>query len=460
MPRDLTLGTFNALRELITAETGISLHDGKRNFVAARLLHRVRELHLPTYDAYYTFAKTNTHEREHLVNAITTNKTSFFREAHHFAMMSHQLVPRLIAKGMRRVRVWSAGCSSGEEPYSIAMTLLDKLPEGWDVKVLASDIDTDMLARAESGVYSAETAASIPKNLRDKFTETLEDGRIRMNPLVRSSVVFRRINLNAADWPVRARFDAIFCRNVVIYFDQLHQRKLFERFARLMSPDAVLVLGHSETLHWMPQTFRLAGATTYRLAGEVSTPQPTKRVPDDVRDARRITVGEVFASAEPRAVRTLLGSCIATCLYDPVARVGGMNHFLLPSGGDEEPTSARFGVHAMELLINAIMRAGGDRRRLEAKIFGGSHVIDMKSSVAVKNVEFVRRFLATENITITAELVGGDAPLDVCLFTATGKVLARRLQGTAALSVVAAESQWVRKPVRATADSGIVLFHT
>ena len=471
--RVLGPAAFHALRDLIAAETGIVLNDGKKNFLAARLQRRLRRLMLRGYDEYYAYVRQHHEELEHLINAVTTNKTSFFREPHHFDLLAREIVPALVrraeATGSRRVRIWSAGCSSGEEPYSIAMMLHASLPrpETWDVRILASDVDTEVLGQATAGVYSAEAVAPIPMNLRHHYFEELADGRLRVIQALRDMVVARRINLHQASWPVRTRFDAIFCRNVVIYFDQQSQGSLFERFATLLEPGAPLILGHSETLHWMPHLFRHGVGTTYyvRQAGDPE-PRPRQRpwtkTSEAMHTARRITVGQVFATKKPTAIRTLLGSCIAACLYDPVAKVGGMNHFLLPAGRDDEPTSARFGVHAMELLINAIMRQGGHRDRLQAKIFGGAHVLDtMSSSVPAKNIAFIREFLATENIPLTAHLLGGQAPLDVCMFTETGQVLARRVDNRAAKTIAAAESRFVQKQLSeapADPEDGIVLF--
>jgi chemotaxis receptor (MCP) glutamine deamidase CheD len=167
-----------------------------------------------------------------------------------------------------------------------------------------------------------------------------------------------------------------------------------------------------------------------------------------------ITVGGVFASREPRMVRTLLGSCIAACLWDPVAKVGGMNHFLLPDGGASELGSSRFGVHAMELLINEIMKCGGDRRRLEAKVFGAGHVLRVAgfdSSVPKRNAAFVREFLRKEQIPITAERLLGQSPLEVKFSTHDGRAWVRALEATATKDVAMAEERFVAEAKKTVA---------
>ncbi len=177
-----------------------------------------------------------------------------------------------------------------------------------------------------------------------------------------------------------------------------------------------------------------------------------------------ITVGGVFASREPRIVRTLLGSCIAACLWDPVAKVGGMNHFLLPDGGAGEVGSSRFGVHAMELLINEIMKCGGDRRRLEAKVFGAGHVLRVAgfdSAVPKRNAAFVREFLRKEGIPITAERLLGQSPLEVKFSTHDGRAWVRALEATATKDVALAEERFVaeaQKTVAAPPTPDVELF--
>ena len=176
-------------------------------------------------------------------------------------------------------------------------------------------------------------------------------------------IAFRRLNLVAEPWPIRTTFDCIFCRNVVIYFDRPTQQRLFGRLADHLNPDGCLFVGHSENLHTATDRFVPLGNTIYRSKASTGADEP---------ETATIAVGDVFASARPACVTTLLGSCVAACLFDPESRVGGMNHFMLPDGVGGGADSARFGVHAMELLIDAILARGGDRSRLQAKIFGGS----------------------------------------------------------------------------------------
>jgi chemotaxis protein methyltransferase CheR len=200
-----------------------------------------------------------------LLNALTTNLTGFFREKHHFAKLAGELLPRLMKENRdRRLRIWSAGCSSGQEPYTIAMVMKRVLTDlaRWDALILATDIDSNMVAHAREGIYDSEVADTIPAEFR-RFTETGEDGRIAMPEALKALIRFKRLNL-IGEWPMAGPFDAIFCRNVVIYFDKDTQRVLFDRYANMLRPGGYMFIGHSETLHRVSDRFRHLGQTTYQ----------------------------------------------------------------------------------------------------------------------------------------------------------------------------------------------------
>ena len=275
---EITLKEFNLLRALIVKETGICLADTKRLLVVSRLAKRLRALRFQTYSEYYQLLSKQDAGRvelRRLINCITTNKTSFFREPYHFEMLRYEVVPEIEQRaarvGERKIRIWSAGCSTGEEPYSIAFTLRQALGAAWpswDVRILASDIDTDVLATAEEAVYPEESAASVPPELRQRFFMRgvgQSKGLFRIRPELRALVTFRRINFVDPVWPIRARFDAVFCRNVIIYFDKQMQRNLIERFAAHLKPHGYLFAGHSESLSWLTDLVTPLRNTVYRL---------------------------------------------------------------------------------------------------------------------------------------------------------------------------------------------------
>jgi len=261
---------FQALRVLVKSLTGIHLSEQKRELVYGRLARRLRALQLRSFAEYRERLTRDEQEVAELCNAITTNLTSFFREPHHFQYLrDHVLAPLAADPGRgRRLRIWSAGCSTGEEPYSIAMAVLEALPEieRWDVKILATDLDSEVLERARRGVYPAERTASIsPERLARFFTERQEAGGLcrQIAPQVAALVTFKQLNL-IHDLPMRGPLDAIFCRNVVIYFDKETQRELFARVARLQRSGDLLFLGHSESLFKVCDSYALIGKTIHR----------------------------------------------------------------------------------------------------------------------------------------------------------------------------------------------------
>jgi chemotaxis protein methyltransferase CheR len=278
LPRGMTDREFAVFRDLVHRETGIALGPHKRALLEARLTKRLRALELPSFSAYYDYLRTvdaTGDERRRFVNAITTNETAFFREPAHFEHLTRTWLPARLAAaavgGARRLRVWSAACSTGEEPYSIAMALLDGLddPKRWDLRILASDIDTDVLARAAAAVYPLESVARVSDAvLRRHFLRGVgpRTGTVRVRPAVRELVTFRRLNFLDEVWPIRGCFDLIFCRNVLMYFDRPTQTRLVARLEHLLAPHGLLVLGHAENLLGLASDMRRVTSTIYRPA--------------------------------------------------------------------------------------------------------------------------------------------------------------------------------------------------
>jgi chemotaxis protein methyltransferase CheR len=262
---------FAALRELVKAHTGIHLTEQKRELVYGRLSRRLRALGLDSFRAYREILERGDgDELVQFCNAITTNLTSFFREAHHFDYLREQLLSSRAANapGPRRLRFWSAGCSSGEEPYSLAMTIHETLPEArrWDIKILATDLDTEVLSRGQRGVYEEERVRGLPAARLERFFRHDESGksaRYAVTQELRDLITFRELNLMRT-LPMKGPFDAIFCRNVIIYFDKDTQRQLFARIARLQRSGDLLFLGHSESLYRVSEDYTLVGKTIYR----------------------------------------------------------------------------------------------------------------------------------------------------------------------------------------------------
>ena len=262
---------FEALRQLVKRLTGINLSDQKRELVYGRLARRLRVLHLRTFAEYRDLlASDGGREIGEFCNAITTNLTSFFRESHHFEYLRDQVLQPMVANrtASRRVRIWSAGCSTGEEAYSLAMTVIESIPDlrTWDVKILATDLDSDVLAKAQRGIYAAERVrASGAQRLSRFFAERRgrEGATYEVKPELTSLITFKQLNL-MHPLPMKGPLDAIFCRNVVIYFDKDTQRELFSRIAQLQRPGNLLFLGHSESLFKVSESYTPIGKTVYR----------------------------------------------------------------------------------------------------------------------------------------------------------------------------------------------------
>jgi chemotaxis receptor (MCP) glutamine deamidase CheD len=342
-----------------------------------------------------------------------------------------------------------------------------------------------VLAEAQRGVYPEAEAEEIPDTLRKRFLTRVEQG-FQIQPQVASLVTFAQANLIAEPFPIRGRFDVIFCRNVMIYFDHTIQQRLVREFVARLPPSGYLVIGHSESMvaHHLPRmnetvgVYRPPGGSSAEVAAQPAAAPPRAAAPAPpplpkgrrsehaaaprARNVRarqpvpglplkRIVLGEWFATKDSMLVSTLLGSCVAACLFDPVAKIGGMNHFMLPKVAQPEGNSARFGVHAMEVLINELMHLGADRQRLRAMVFGAGAVNrNLSSKVAQQNGAFVRQFLAQEKIPIIAERLGGEEPREVVLRTDTGEAFVRRVKAQKAVQLqkteLAAYSQPVKQP--------------
>ncbi len=268
----LTDGDFRFIAKLVHDETGIVLAEHKRDMVYSRLSRRLRQLGMRSFEQYCNFLKTKESHEEllHLVNAITTNLTSFFREIHHFEHLESQVLGPLIASGTKRIRIWSAGCSQGSEPYSIAMVLASLLERRSDIdaKILATDIDTNMLARGRSGEYRMEDFKNIPQRYHKFVQSKKREGEqgILMAPVLQKLITFNQLNLLDEKWPMRGQFDVVFCRNVVIYFDKPTQKVLFERYANQTKSRGWLYIGHSESLFNICDSYKLHGKTIYQKA--------------------------------------------------------------------------------------------------------------------------------------------------------------------------------------------------
>ncbi|MGP0595092.1 CheR family methyltransferase [Nitrospira sp. T9] len=265
----LTDKEFELFKHLIYQQVGIKLDEPKKTLLVSRLGKRLRDLHLSSYQAYYDCVSGKGGEEEliKLLDLVSTNKTEFYREPVHFDFLRDQVLPEV--QSSKTLRIWSSASSSGEEPYTIAMTLSDAIADinRWDIKILASDISTRMLAKASSAIYEEERVSQLPNDLVKRHFlrgKGPQSGKLQVRPQVARLVAFRRINLMDPTFPIRSQLDVIFCRNVMIYFDRPTQAKLMEKFFRYLRPGGYLFIGHSESLQWIDHQFTYLRPTIYQ----------------------------------------------------------------------------------------------------------------------------------------------------------------------------------------------------
>lgn len=263
-----TAQDFERVRKLIYDHAGISLNPSKQDMVYSRLARRLRATGISNFRDYLALLENNNAaEWEAFVNSLTTNLTSFFREPHHFPLLAEHVLKH--RQHQKRFDLWCSASSTGEEPYSMAMTMVDAFGSFTPpVRILATDLDTNVLAKAEAGVYPIERVEKLSADMVKRFFlmgAGSQEGYVRVRPELRAMINFRQVNLLGGDWPVHGPLDAIFCRNVMIYFDKETQLKILQRFAPLLQPDGLLFAGHSESFHQAAHLFNLRGKTVYEL---------------------------------------------------------------------------------------------------------------------------------------------------------------------------------------------------
>ena len=272
----MTAQEFQCFSQLIYTRCGIHLSPVKRTMLTARLSKRLRALGMQSFRQYYDYLSTargRSEELSQMINVVTTNKTEFFREAKHFDLLRDRILPSLTESErrlrFRKLQVWSAGCSTGEEPYTLAMVLREfgLKRRGFDFSILATDISTRVLEIAQHGVYSEEVVQPVPPGLRQKYLmrgRESHEGFFRVVPELRNRIAFQYLNLNDGSFGISMPMDIIFCRNVIIYFDRNIQKSLFEKLYTQLNPGGYLFVGHSETLHGINNQFIHVAASVYK----------------------------------------------------------------------------------------------------------------------------------------------------------------------------------------------------
>jgi len=271
----LSNNDFSFLCQFVYDIAGIVLNTSKREMVYRRLTRIVRERKLASFTEYCELLRTEPEkEKDYFINSITTNLTSFFREQHHFDYMTQHELPKLIRNSLshhKRLRIWSSASSTGEEPYSIAITVFEAMKEQlnqWDLKILATDIDSNVLDTGKKGIYDERRIEDVPKRFKEKYFHKgigKNSNKVKVDKQLQKLITFKPLNL-LHDWPMKGPFDIIFCRNVIIYFDKKTQQELFARYYELLTPGGLLILGHSENLGKYQAHFENVGRTIFRKA--------------------------------------------------------------------------------------------------------------------------------------------------------------------------------------------------
>lgn len=286
--REITTGEYAGFQRLIGEVSGITLGSGKRQLLVGRVARTVRERGLQTYGEYLEIVRSDSTGQElvRLLDLVTTNETRFFREKAHYRYLAEELLPkwrRQADAGVRprRIRVWSAACSTGQEPYSVAMTLLDQLPEAeeWSIELLASDLSTRVLEVAACGEYDLAKSDDIPPTYLRRFMLRgigARSGTMSVSDTVRQKIRFLRLNLNDAEYAVPGAFDLVFCSNALIYFSRAGQTAVVDRLTSRLTPDGRLFVGHAESLHDHRSLLRSVAPTVYARATSASQEQRTR----------------------------------------------------------------------------------------------------------------------------------------------------------------------------------------
>ena len=266
----LTEREFIKYRDIVYKEAGITLNDSKKALLQARLMRRMRALNISEFSEYYEYLMENYEdEKVNFINSITTNKTEFFRESRHFDFMMEQALSEFVEMGRKEIKIWSAGCSTGEEPYTIAITLQEYFENKTKpvLKILATDIDTQVLDKAKEGIYRSDLIEDIPVEILKKYFyrgKAENDGLFKIKENIKNIITFSRLNLLDDPYPMKGQFDIIFCRNVIIYFNKETQEILFKKFSRYLADHGYLFIGHSENISSISDEFLLIGNTIYK----------------------------------------------------------------------------------------------------------------------------------------------------------------------------------------------------
>lgn len=438
----LTVRELEQFAEIAYRETGIRITAQKLELMNNRLSRRLRQLGLDSYREYFDWVNENKDEEmTRFIQLITTNETYFFRCPKHFFLLSKQILPDWNAS---EIVVWSSACSTGEEPYSLAILLKERLPqaERRAIRIFASDIDEGVLKRAHQGVYSSYAMRLVrPEHKKQYFVE-LPDGDFRIRPELRQMVKLGKHNLKQP-FP-HGNVDILFCRNVLIYFDERSKQKVYHNLINSLNPGGVLFLGESEIIPELPGLTRLEAnvarktssigppkalqqlTSMSRKTPEVSGLQALEEWEEGGKHIVRVSIGDAKVASNGHILYTVLGSCIAVMLYDSQKKIGGMVHIMLGYSDGRKDGVDKYADTGIPHLIEMMRQKGASKDRLtSAKIAGGAQMFQMGSdilNVSRDNIKAVQEILNKLSLQVIATDCGGTAGRRVSFDTQNGKV--------------------------------------
>lgn len=435
--------TFYRFSQFIQNELGIKMPDTKKTMLQARLQKRLWKLEMSSFDDYcdYLFSHEGMErELQHMINVVTTNKTEFFREPKHYEYLAEQALPNLLRHHdpTEMFTVWCAGCSTGEEPYSLAMVLQEFAERHTDFQflILATDISSRVLEQARLGIYDEDRIESVPMAFRKKYllrSKSNTKGLVRVVPELRARIRFRRLNFMDRNFGLREHMDIVFCRNVIIYFDRPTQESVLSRICSYLKPGGYLFTGHSETLNGMRLPLTPVSHTVYRHV-EPSENQE-KELP-----MFYLKPAELYITDKPCVVRTVLGSCLAITLFHQQRHLAAICHALLPEPDlhDAETGAAIKASKYVKLVIPEMLAKlreyGIEPQELEVKMFGGADMLRSGADIGTRkpqigrlNVLKARALLDAQGLSIRVTDVGGNQGRKIFFYTHTGEVLLKRL---------------------------------
>jgi len=435
--------TFARFSKFIHTELGIKMPDSKKTMLQARLQKRLWKLNLSSFDEYcdYLFSHDGLeNELQHMFDVVTTNKTEFFRESKHFDYLVDRVLPDLIKyRGLNDpYMIWCAGCSTGEEPYSLAMVLHEFAEKhyGFHFLILGTDISSKVLEQAKLGIYDEDRVETVPLSFRQKYllrSREKDKALVRVSPDLRNVVRFRGLNLMDQNFGLREQMDIIFCRNVIIYFDRPTQEGVLDRICSYLKPGGYLFTGHSETLNGMNLPVVPVAHTVYRHL------KTNEQAPKDL-PVTYLKPAEMHVTDKPSVVRTILGSCLAVTMFNQRLGFSAICHALLPSpdsqdADNHEPFNKnRYVESVLPEMIRKMREQGIEPNEIEVKVFGGADLMsspeERKSHrpVGKLNVALALQILETQGFQVSVKDVGGTVGRKIFFYTHSGEVLLKRLK--------------------------------